>query len=129
MAIDSIEMDRNRTTPVSSAFGEFRLYASTVNSNSLDRKPDRASRLVTVSGPDVVRGDVLTFAPSRVKLDPGITYHAVLTTSQGGAIGCSLAGSGLDSGSLAGFSIIQRSWDYPSAHTGRRRLCVEDSRF
>ena len=114
-AIESIQMARNSTTFVSSAFGEFRLYASTVNSNPLDRKPDRASRLVTVSGPDSVSGKVLTFAPSRVKLDPGATYHAVLTRSAGGAIGCNLAGSGLDSGSLAGFSIIPQSWDYPRA--------------
>ena len=54
----------------------------------------------------------LTFAPSKVKLDPDTTYHAVLTRSQGGVIGCNLAGSGLDSGSLAGFSIIPRSYQY-----------------
>ena len=113
-AIDSIEMSRHPNSPGSSSFGEFRLYASTSSSNPVDRRPS-ASRLVTVSGPDVVRGDVLTFgALSRVKLDPGATYHAVLTRSQGGAIGCQSAGTGLDSGSLAGFSIIQRSRFYPS---------------
>ena len=109
-AIDSIQMKRNPTNFVSSAFGEFRLYDSTVNSDRLLRKP--ASRLVTVTGPDRVSGNTLTFAPSKVKLDPDTTYHAVLTRSQGGAIGCNLAGSGLDSGSLAGFSIIPRSYVY-----------------
>ena len=109
-AIDSIQMKRNPTNFVSSAFGEFRLYDSTVNSDRLLRKP--ASRLVTVTGPDRVSGNTLTFAPSKVKLDPDTTYHAVLTRSQGGAIGCNLAGSGLDSGSLAGFSIIPRSYLY-----------------
>ena len=109
-AIDSIQMKRNRTTSVSSAFGEFHLYDSTVNSDRLLRKP--ASRLVTVTGPDRVSDNTLTFAPSKVKLDPDTTYHAVLTRSQGGMIGCNLAGSGLDSGSLAGFSIIPRSYQY-----------------
>ena len=116
-AIDSIEMSRNPNRPTSSSFGEFRLYASTSSSNPVNRRPDRASRLMTVSGPDGVSGDFLTFgAPSRVKLDPGTTYHAVMTTSQGGAIGCQNAGSGLDSSSLAGFSIISRTWIYPPSN-------------
>ena len=116
-AIDSIEMARSPAASNPSSFGEFRLYASTSSRNPGDRRPDRASRLMTVSGPDGVSGDVLTFgAPSRVKLDPGATYHAVLTRSQGGAMGCRNAGSGLDSGSLAGFSIIGQTWIYPHSN-------------
>ena len=72
---------------------------------------------MAVNGPDLISGTRLTFGtPLRVKLDPGATYHAVLTTSSGADVGCKGALNTLtDSSSLAGFSFIDRVHGYPAS--------------
>ena len=113
-SIDSIDIDRSPNTTGSSAFGEFRVYKSSPDTNALNRIP-QGSPIMTVRGPDRVSGSRLTFdAPSRVKLDPGDTYHVVLTRSEGATIGCRLTSQGQDSTSLAGFSILRQSLNWPS---------------
>ena len=111
--IDSVATQRSLGSPGSSAFGEFRLYSSTADTNPLLRKPD--TRVMAVSGPSTVSGLTLSFeATSRVKLDPSTTYHAVLTRSQGAFLGCTAAGDGVSGGSLAGFSFVYRYYIYPN---------------
>ena len=57
-------------------------------------------------------------ARSRAKLDPDTTYHAALTALVGEGRSCKTAeGSGHDSGSLEGFSIIRRSYSLSAALT------------
>ena len=69
---------------------------------------------MAVSAPDRVSGSRLTFGtPLRVKLDPGATYHAVLTGSSGAFVGCNLTNAVTDSGSLDGFSFIDTVNGYP----------------
>ena len=122
-SIDSIDIDRSPNTTGSSEFGEFRLYKSSTDT-PINRIP-RSSPIVTVSGPDRVSGSRLTFdAPSRVKLDPGATYHVVLTRSEGTAIGCRLTSQGQDSTSLAGFSILRQSLNWPSNGGLTRNGCL-----
>ena len=122
-SIDSIDIDRSPNTTVSSDFGEFRLYRSSTDT-PINRIP-RSSPIVTVRGPDRVSGSRLTFdAPSRVKLDPGATYHVVLTRSEGAAIGCRLTGQTADSTSLAGFSILRQSLNWPSNGGLTRNGCL-----
>ena len=114
--IDEFRIQRYSGTTVSSGLAEFRLHTSTSRSDPLDRLP--GARIITVSGPDNVSGGVLTFdMPSKVKLSPGATYHVALTTSTGEHIGCFTAPDGEDSGSLAGFDIIDRNYGYPDPST------------
>ena len=111
-ALDSIRINRHPNSAGSNSLAEFRLYDSNSDSNLNGRKP-AGTRLVTASGPDNVSGEVLTFLPPNVKLNPATTYHVVLTRSQGSSFGCRGGSNSLDSGSLAGFDIASRSWFYP----------------
>ena len=113
-ALDSIRMNRHPNSAGSNSLAEFRLYNSYSGSNLDELKP-AGTRLVTASGPDNVSGEVLTFLPPNVKLDPATIYHAVLTRSQGPSFGCRSGSNSLDSGSLAGFNISHLSWIYPDA--------------
>ena len=59
-----------------------------------------------------------------MKLDPGATYHAVLTTSSGADVGCKGALNALtDSSSLAGFSFIDRVHGYPASALFSNQPC------
>ena len=106
-AIDSIALTRSQISSTPSASVEFRLFTSTSNSNPINRTID--SQIMTVTGPDRVSGAFLTFgAPSKLKLDPSATYHAVLTGSSGAFVGCNVTDAVTDSSSLDGFSFINR---------------------
>ena len=112
-AIDNVEMIRSASSPADNTVSAFYLYASTSETNPLDRKP-MSTAIMTVNGPPSVSGSELTFVtPSNVKLEPSTTYHVVLTHFHSDVIACQEAGPGLDSSSLAGFSIFERSYAYP----------------
>ena len=112
-AIDNVEMIRSASSPADNTVSAFYLYASTSETNPLDRKP-MSTAIMTVNGPPSVSGSELTFVtPSDVKLEPSTTYHVVLTHFHSDVIACQEAGPGLDSSSLAGFSIFERSYAHP----------------
>ena len=112
-AIDHVAMIRSASSPADNVVSDFYLYASTSETDPLDRKP-MSTAIMTVNGPPSVSGSELTFVtPWDVKLEPSTTYHVVLTHFQNDVIACQEAGPGLDSNSLAGFSIFERTYAYP----------------
>ena len=119
-AIDSVVMRRG--DGVSSDLAEFRLYDSTEHIADESRLPD--TRLLTVSGPDAVNGELLTFFTPKLKLDRNTNYHVVLTTSVSQSLGCRIAAFGRDSGSLAGFSIVNRHHLYPDSTATAFQPCT-----
>ena len=112
-SIESIKFRRRVESPGTNSYGEFRLYNSTTASSANARQP--LHRILKVSGPSSVSGRTLTFEPpTKMKLNANATYHAVMSRSQGGSLGCQVANTGQASGSLAGFSIFSRVWIHNS---------------
>ena len=117
-AIDTVSTYRGSfSTPVGDGDAEIRVYDSTSNASAVLRKPK--SLIMTADDLTRVRGLILDYsARSRAKLDPDTTYHAALAALVGEGRSCKTAeGSGHDSGSLEGFSIIRRSYSLAAALT------------
>ena len=115
-AIDDLRIYRGGFSPVVGVGdAEIRVYDSTSNASPVERKP--RSLIMTADDLTRVSGLILDYsAQSRAKLDPDSTYHASLTALVGEGRSCKTAhGSGYDSGSLAGFSIIQRTYSLSAA--------------
>ncbi len=124
--IERVTVHRSSFLSAPAASAEFGLYTSTVTSDPIAARPD--DLIIRVSGPDRVSGLNLTFdLPSRVKLSRETIYHIVLTSSSGAQVGCRLGNSGTDSGSLTGFSMIDRAHHFPSAssHHGACLMRIE----
>ena len=108
-SIDTVRMRRNNRTATTVPNGqtEYRLYSSVGTSNPIFAHPN--DLLMTASPPEEVRGEWLTFkASSKVKLQPNTPYQNALSSKTDSYVGCALANSGVDSNSLAGFSITPR---------------------
>ena len=108
-SIDTVRMQRNKDTATTVPNGqtEYRLYSSVGTSNPIFAHPN--DLLMTASPPEEVRGEWLTFkASSKVKLQPNTPYQNALSSKTDSYVGCALANSGVDSNSLAGFSISPR---------------------
>ena len=117
-AIDTVSTYRGSfSTPVGDGEAEIRVYDSTSNASPVERKPK--SLIMTADDLTSARGLILDYsARSRAKLDPDTTYHAALTALVGEGRSCKTAeGSGHDSGSLEGFSIIRHSYSLAAALT------------
>ena len=117
-AIDDLRIYRGGFSPVVGVGdAEIRVYDSTSNASPVERKP--RSLIMTADDLTRVSGLILDYsAQSRAKLDPDSTYHAALTALVGEGRSCKTAhGSGYDSGSLEGFSIIQRTYSLSAAIT------------
>ena len=117
-AIDDLRIYRGGFSPVVGVGdAEIRVYDSTSNASPVERKP--RSLIMTADDLTRVSGLILDYsAQSRAKLDPDTTYHAALTALVGEGRSCKTAhGSGFDSGSLEGFSIIQRTYSLSAAVT------------
>ena len=117
-AIDDLRIYRGGFSPVVGVGdAEIRVYDSTSNASPVERKP--RSLIMTADDLTRVSGLILDYsAQSRAKLDPDSTYHAALTALVGEGRSCKTAhGSGFDSGSLEGFSIIQRTYSLSAAIT------------
>ena len=115
-AIDDLRIYRGGFSPVVGVGdAEIRVYDSTSNASPVERKP--RSLIMTADDLTRVSGLILDYsAQSRAKLDPDSTYHVSLTALVGEGRSCKTAhGSGYDSGSLAGFSIIQRTYSLSAA--------------
>ena len=115
-AIDDLRIYRGGFSPVVGVGdAEIRVYDSTLNASPVERKPK--SLIMTADDLTRVSGLILDYsAQSRAKLDPDTTYHAALTALVGEGRSCKTAhASGFDSGSLAGFSIIQRTYSLSAA--------------
>ena len=109
-AIEDVTAHRGVTGPLSDGDAEIRVYDSTSNATPADRKPNNlimtANNLINVNGVIVNYG-----TQSRVKLDPDTTYHIALAALSVGPLSCKTAyQTGVDSDSLAGFSIIYRTY-------------------
>ena len=110
-AIDTVSTYRGGfSTPVGDGEAEIRVYDSTSNTNPVLRKPK--SLIMTADDLTRVSGLILDYsARSRAKLDPDTTYHAALAALVGEGRSCKTAEqTGVDSGSLEGFSIIRRTY-------------------
>ena len=108
-SIDTIRMRRNNgtATTVPNEQTEYRLYSSVGTSNPIFAYP--MDLLMTASPPKEVRGEWLTFkASSKVKLRPNTPYQNALSSKTDSYVGCVIANNGVDSNSLAGFSITPR---------------------
>ena len=94
---------------------EIRVYDSTSNTAPLLRKPK--SLIMTADDLTRVNGLILDYsARSRAKLDPDTTYHLALAALSVGPLSCKTAHqTGVDSASLAGFSIIYRTYQLSDA--------------
>ena len=117
-AIDGLRTYRGGfSSKVGVGDAEIRVYDSTSNASPVERKPK--SLIMTADDLTRVSGSILDYsAQSRAKLDPDSTYHAALTALVGEGRSCKTAhGSGFDSGSLEGFSIIQRTYSLSAAIT------------
>ena len=109
-AIEDVTAHRGVTGPLSDGDAEIRVYDSTSNGTPTERKPNNlimtANNLINVNGVIVNYG-----TQSRVKLDPDTTYHIALAALSVGPLSCKTAHqTGVDSDSLAGFSIIYRTY-------------------
>ena len=108
-SIDTVRMRRNNGTATTVPNGqtEYRLYSSVGTSDTLFAYP--RDLLMTASPPEEVRGEWLTFkASSKVKLQPNTPYQNALSSKTDSYVGCVIADNGVDSNSLAGFSITPR---------------------
>ena len=109
-AIEDVTAHRGVTGPLSDGDAEIRVYDSTSNGTPTERKPNNlimtANNLINVNGVIVNYG-----TQSRVKLDPDTTYHIALAALSVGPLSCKTTHqTGVDSDSLAGFSIIYRTY-------------------
>ncbi len=109
-AIEDVTAHRGVTGPLSDGDAEIRVYDSTSNGTPTERKPNNlimtANNLINVNGVIVNYG-----TQSWVKLDPDTTYHIALAALSVGPLSCKTAHqTGVDSDSLAGFSIIYRTY-------------------
>jgi hypothetical protein len=110
-AIDTVSTYRGSfSTPVGDGEVEIRVYDSTSNTSPVLRKPK--SLIMTADDLTRVSGLILDYsARSRAKLDPDTTYHIALAALSVGPLSCKTAHqTGVDSDSLAGFSIIYRTY-------------------
>ena len=108
-SIDTVRMRRNNGTATTVPNGqtEYRLYSSVGTSDPIFAYP--RDLLMTASPPEEVRGEWLTFkASSKVKLQPNTPYQNALSSKTDSYVGCVIADNGVDSNSLAGFSITPR---------------------
>ena len=108
-SIDTVRMRRNNGTATTVPNGqtEYRLYSSVGTSDPMFAYP--RDLLMTASPPEEVRGEWLTFkASSKVKLQPNTPYQNALSSKTDSYVGCVIADNGVDSNSLAGFSITPR---------------------
>ena len=108
-SIDTIRMRRNNGTATTVPNGqtEYRLYSSVGTENPIFAYP--RDLLMTASPPEEISGEWLTFkASSKVKLRPNTPYQNALSSKTDSYVGCDLATRGVDSNSLAGFSIPAR---------------------
>ena len=108
-SIDTVRMQRNKDTATTVPNGqtEYRLYSSVGTENPIFAYP--RDLLMTASPPEEVRGEWLTFkASSKVKLRPNTPYQNALSSKTDSYVGCVIANNGVDSNSLAGFSISPR---------------------
>ena len=108
-SIDTVRMQRNKDTATTVPNGqtEYRLYSSVGTTNPIFAHPN--DLLMTISPPEEVDGEWLTFkASSKVKLRPNTPYQNALSSKTDSYVGCVLANNGVDSNSLAGFSISPR---------------------
>ena len=108
-SIDTVRMRRNNRTATTVPNGqtEYRLYSSVGTTDPIYSYPQNL--LMTISPPEEVDGEWLTFkASSKVKLRPNTPYQNALSSKTDSYVGCALANSGVDSNSLAGFSIPPR---------------------
>ena len=109
-AIEDVTAHRGVTGPLSDGDAEIRVYDSTSNTNPVERKPK--SLIMTADDLTRVSGLILDYsARSRAKLDPDTTYHIALAALSVAPLSCKTAHqTGVDSDSLAGFSIIYRTY-------------------
>ena len=109
-AIEDVTAHRGVTGPLSDGDAEIRVYDSTSNASPVERKPK--SLIMTADDLTRVRGLILDYsARSRAKLDPDTTYHIALAALSVAPLSCKTAHqTGVDSDSLAGFSIIYRTY-------------------
>ena len=109
-AIEDVTAHRGVTGPLSDGDAEIRVYDSTSNTSPVLRKPK--SLIMTADDLTRVRGLILDYsARSRAKLDPDTTYHIALAALSVAPLSCKTAHqTGVDSDSLAGFSIIYRTY-------------------
>ena len=109
-AIEDVTAHRGVTGPLSDGDAEIRVYDSTSNTDPVLRKPK--SLIMTADDLTRVSGLILDYsARSRAKLDPDTTYHIALAALSVGPLSCKTAHqTGVDSDSLAGFSIIYRTY-------------------
>ena len=109
-AIEDVTAHRGVTGPLSDGDAEIRVYDSTSNTNPVERKPK--SLIMTADHLTRVSGLILDYsARSRAKLDPDTTYHIALAALSVAPLSCKTAHqTGVDSDSLAGFSIIYRTY-------------------
>ena len=109
-AIEDVTVHRGVTGPLSDGDAEIRVYDSTSNTSPVLRKP--RSLIMTADDLTRVSGVILDYsARSRAKLDPDTTYHIALAALSVAPLSCKTAHqTGVDSDSLAGFSIIYRTY-------------------
>ena len=91
---------------------EIRVYDSSTHADLVSRRP----RDLFMTADDLIsaNGVALTYGSrSRLKLEADATYHLVLAATSGQQFGCLSTHGGLNSGSLAGFSIIGRALYFP----------------
>ena len=110
--MDNATAYRGKGTPVNHGEAEIRIHGSNSEPNIIDRTP---SDVLIVTASDLTRqsGIIVDYsARSRAKLDPGTVYHfLVAALDDVEAHGCKTArDEGLDSNSLPGFSINDRSY-------------------
>ena len=111
--IDSATAYRDSDTPVNDGEAEIRIHGSTSEPNAIDRRPLAGVLVVTASDLTRTNNYITGYsARSRAKLNPSTTYHLLVAALDGGGPhSCRTAlGEGLDSNSLPGFSINDRSY-------------------
>ena len=111
--MDNATAYRGKGTPVNHGEAEIRIHGSTSESNIIERRP--LANVLVVAASDLTRqsGIIVDYsARSRAKLDPGTSYHFLMAAlDDAEAHGCKTArDEGLDSNSLPGFSINDRSY-------------------
>ena len=110
--IDSVTMQKD--SRVSRVIGdgdaEIRVYDSTSDAVAVNRKP--GDLIMTPNDLIRINGLIAGYgARQRVKLNPDTTYHIGMISLSGNPLGCRTAEqTGVDSNSLAGFSVIPRTY-------------------
>ena len=118
--IDSATAYRGKGTPVNHGEAEIRIHGSTSEANAIDRRP--LASVLVVAASDLTRQNGLIVdysARSRAKLNPSTTYQLLVAAldDDDEPHSCRVAlGEGLDSNSLPGFSINDRTYaSYPGS--------------